>query len=162
MSAAAEEDQITHQPPSLGTEIVTQTYPKPDRVTLTPPPGPSYYHSPLDKYKATTEREPQPCPYKFITQRLGLTREEFETELAKEVDETLHSLAVERRTANGPEQGIVLTKEYWFDYFRHREFPTSGQMLGIYRWVASLGIPRSNFEFFTFDPESILLLNAYD
>ena len=138
--------------------IPTRAYPWPDRVTLAPP-GLSYAHSPLEKYKDTVEREPQSHPYRFTARRLGMTIDEFEAAIAKEVDETLHEFEVERRLAKGP---MVLDKEYWRDYFRDKEFPTTGQMLGIYQWAHDLGISRFNFETFSFDLESILLLNAYD
>ena len=52
------------------------------------PPGPRV-GTPFDRYRATAEPPPQPDRYRFILQRLGISRETFDSRIAAEVDELL-------------------------------------------------------------------------
>lgn len=113
------------------------------------PPGPSH-RSPFDHYKQTAENAPQPDLHRFVLQRLGLTAEEFEDRVTREINEALREARAERNldllatpTSDTHEPlSRILTKEDCMTLFRATGVPLSSALGGVYRWAANLGVPR--------------------
>ena len=114
------------------------------------PPGPSH-RSPFDHYKQTAENAPQPDPHRFVLQRLGLTAEEFEDRVTREINETLREARAERNldllatpTSDTHEPlSRILTKEDCMTLFRATGVPLSSALgggipLGGQSWPAPL------------------------
>ena len=82
--------------PSLSTSNpCPPIFPAPDRVTLTPPFN--CLGNPLDCYKASASKAPEPDPYRFIHAKLGLTAEEFNQRVSNDIDEFLTEIESNRR-----------------------------------------------------------------
>ena len=137
-----------------------------DRVTLAPPIRASF----LDRFRASDVRAPRSTPHRSRLRELGISQEEFDVQVAREVDEALAELAEERRQVREPSPPttelplplVPLTKDECLRrFFPGNVRPSTGPMVGVYNWAADLGWTRFNFDF-NFDTDDINLLNAYD
>ena len=137
-----------------------------DRVTLAPPIRASF----LDRFRASDVRAPRSTPHRSRLRELGISQEEFDVQVAREVDEALAELAEERRQVREPSPPttelplplVPLTKDECLRrFFPGNVRPSTGPMVGVYSWAADLGWTRFNFDF-NFDTDDINLLNAYD
>lgn len=94
---------------------------------------------------------------------MGLTEEEFNARTSQDVDELLAEIELSRRQELLEQLPFerVLTKEDCLQMFRVNGHPTTGPMLGVWRWAADLGHARFNFET---EPvgDDYSFLNAYD
>lgn len=66
----------------------------PDRPTLMNPVRAR--RSPFGRYMNNPNSEPEANPYRFLQRRLGITAEQFEAELTKEIDDFLLKAAAQR------------------------------------------------------------------
>jgi hypothetical protein len=141
--------------------------PQPDIPTLMPP-GPSW-RTPFDHYKHSAENAPQPDPYRFVHKRLGLTAAEFNAKVTEEINESLRAAQAERclerifppATGNQEPLPRILTKEDCLAFFNATGHPTTGSLLGVWRWAADLGIPRFNL-MEDLDEHNLYLINDLD
>ena len=92
----------------------------------------------------------------------------LEAQALDEINETLRVCFAERRLNRlFPPDSIasptprILTQEDCLQLFITTGVPSSGSLLGVYRWAANLGVAHFNFET-DFSPEDITLLDAYD
>ena len=136
-----------------------------DRVTLAP--FSTVRRSFMDIFKASVEPAPQPNPHRFKLRALGITQEEFDIQVAREVDEALAELTEERRRERDPSPPvepplIPLSKEDCLRHFRTVGYPNTDRvMMGVWRWAVDLGRTRFNFDW-DWEKYDINLLNAYD
>ena len=139
-----------------------------DRVTLAPhfPVQASF----MDRFRASAAPAPQLNPHRFKRHALGISQEEFDVHVAREVIEALTELAEERRRAREPTPPaadlspplVPLSKDECLRrFFPGNVRPTTGPMLGVFSWALDLGSTRFNFDF-NFDTDDVMLLNAYD
>lgn len=152
--------------PATPTALGVPGFPRTDRVTLTLP-HPSK-RSPLDAHKLLPANQDRPNPHRFVLQRLGLTEQAFDARVTLELNEFLREQREERRLAHlfppastSSQTPRILTKEDCMQLFRVTGVPTSGSLLGVYRWAANLSEAEFDFEA-NFDPDSIALLDACD
>ena len=134
----------------------------PYRVTFTLPAP--RRRTPFDRYFATAPKAPQPPANRFALRRLGITQEELDARVTREVDEALQEFraerALERITANSStEAPRILTKEDCLTFCRATGVPPPGALWGVYRWAADLGSTRFNFNF---ENDDYSVLDAYD
>lgn len=113
----------------------------PCRVTLTLPS--LNVGRPFARYYGTVPEAPRPPANRFALRRLGITAEELDARVSREVDEALTEvcteLAMERLTANAsPEAPRILTKEDLMAFFRATGIPPPGPLRGVYRWAMDL------------------------
>jgi hypothetical protein len=124
------------------------------------------------RYSKAPIPEERPPPFRPIHVRLGISEKEFEEGLKEEIDSVLVPLAESRRRAKEsgseappPPQPTpslqVMTKEDALRFFRQREFPTTGPLLGVWWWAADLGWSRFDYES-DVDWNDLSFLNAYD
>jgi hypothetical protein len=142
------------------------------------PDRPTFFHftpakrSPFMRYSKAPIPEERPPPFRPIHVRLGISEKEFEEGLKEEIDSVLVPLAESRRRAKEsgseappPPQPTpslqVMTKEDALRFFRQREFPTTGPLLGVWWWAADLGWSRFDYES-DVDWNDLSFLNAYD
>ena len=156
------------------------TLPELDDFQTTLPDRPTFFHyppvwrSPFERYikGPRTVDPPPPTPLRPVHTRLGISEKEFVERLREEIDcvptEGVESWqrpeAPENETPPLPSPMpplTVMTKEDALRFFRHREFPTSGSLLGVYRWAADLGWARFDYES-EVDWNDLSFLNAYD
>lgn len=121
--------------------------------------------TPFDRYKIDAPHPPpEPDPnYHVIQCKLGLSKEAFENEVNRDIDDLLRKIEATRRQElldNAPFER-VLSKEDYLRMFQTIGVPTTGPLFGIYRWAAELGTARFNFGI-EFDKESLYALDAYD
>ena len=148
-------------------EPYLRTHEAAQRVTLMPPG--TTHRSPLDHCKASAETSPQPNLYRFAHQNLGFIEQQFEDKVTNEIDELMWEAQVERllacltlpSTSNMEPPPRILTKDDYLSLFRATCIPTSGPLLGIYRWAADLGHAQYNFTE-ELEEHNFHLLNAYD
>lgn len=131
-----------------------------DRVTFTTPHRPR--GSLLSRYQASASTEPTPNPYRFIQNKLGLTKAEFHEKTSEDVND-LADIELNRRQEflEPLPYERVLTKEDCLQMFHENGQPTSGSFLGVYKWAADLGHSRFNFEW-DWNKDDINVMNAYD
>ena len=110
----------------------------PSRVTLMPPMR-SY---PLDRYRKAPVAPPPSShkPYWTAQQRLGISEEELDAQIAAEVNEILPRLRAESRweaitASSSKESPRILTKEDCRDLFTATGVPPPGALMGVYRWA---------------------------
>ena len=142
------------------------------------PDRPTFFHftpaksSPFARYSKTPITDVRLTPFGPVHACLGLSEEEFEARLTSVIDSVLvprvdaccraKELECEAPPSPHPILSLpVMTKEDGLRFFRHREFPSTGPLLGVYRWAADLGRARFNFDF-DFDRDDLSILNAYD
>ena len=124
----------------------------------------------MDRFRASAAPAPQLNPHRFKRHALGISQEEFDVHVAREVIEALTELAEERRRAREPTPPaadlspplVPLSKDECLRrFFPGNVRPTTGPMLGVFSWALDLGSTRFSFDF-NFDTDDIMLLNAYD
>ena len=143
------------------------------------PDRPTFMHfapvrrSPFEKYlkKPCPADQPPPPPFRPVHARLGISEEEFEARLKEEIDEVLIAEAETRRQAREVDRAppppspspplTVMTKADGLRFFRDREFPTTGSLLGVYWWAADLGWARFDYES-EVNWDDLSYLDAYD
>lgn len=114
--------------------------------------------SPFGSYFPTVENAPRPQPNRFALRRLGLSEADLAAQTARKADEFLREANevlceafVERRLARLFPSKLsstlrILTKKDCMQLFRTTGVPTTGSLMGVYRWAANLGESRYNFE----------------
>jgi hypothetical protein len=93
---------------------------------------------------------------------VGLTAEEFQREVHKEIDDLLTEIDTTRRTALLENLPIErpLSKEECFEIFGRGDTIT-GSRIGNFMWATDLDRNRFNFDF-DFATDDLSILNAYD
>jgi hypothetical protein len=138
------------------------------------PDRPTFFHyiparrTPFMRYSKTPILEDRPPPpFRPVHVRLGISEEEFEAGLKLEIDSVLEESC---RRVTDPEEAspstpipplTVMTKENGLRFFRNREFPTTGPLLGVWWWAADLGWSRFDYES-DVNWDDLSFLNAYD
>lgn len=128
--------------------------------------------SPFAHYPGTPLATTRPPPFRSAPERLGLSDSKFDALLTQEIDEVLLASEEERRQSrlppreepspSEPSQALpILSKDDCLAFFRLHGHPTSGSLLGVWRWAANLDIPKFNFER-EMDWNDLSFLNAYD
>ena len=146
----------TRHEPTTHTELETtpsdddnQPLQQAPRVTL----------SPWTVFSGPSNRHQTPA------QRLQITEEELANRIIREIDDVLIQHRNERQWARlipGDDNlQRILNKEDCLTLFRAYGYPTSGPLMGIYRWAADLGWAQYNYEA-DFTPENIAALGEYD
>jgi hypothetical protein len=141
----------------------------PDRPTLCH--FSSAWRSPFARYLGLPEVATRPPPFRSVPERLGLTEEAFEANVRAEIDDVLLEFEEERRRAREgdgvsstptppPPPLSVMTTEDGLRFFRNRGFPTTGPLLGVYRWAADLGCSCFDYES-DVNWDDLSFLNAY-
>lgn len=135
----------------------------PCRVTLTPPAHTR--RTPFHHYFPTAAEAPRPDPNRFRLARLGITAEELDARVDREVEDALLEHRANRRLA-ALEAGTsdcprILTKEDCLTLFRATGVPPPGALWGVWRWAADLDHARFNFEREVVD-DDYSFLDAYD
>ena len=139
--------------PFLITDHLGVTRIGPDRVTFCHP-GPRG-GPPFSRYFPTARELPRPNPNRFALARLGVSNEELEARVVREIDEELRVIMAERRLAHITSFDFprILSKEDCLVLFEATGVPTSGSLLGVYKWATDAET--------SVDPEEIdALLNA--
>jgi hypothetical protein len=87
---------------------------------------------------------------------MGITAQEFEANVTQEINEIIQQANTERllerifptlpNTSGADPPSRILTKEDCLSLFRATGEPSSGSLLGVYRWAADLGHAKFNFE----------------
>ena len=131
--------------------------------------------TPFDHYKADPQPKPQENPYRFVHKKLGLSEEEFEARILKDIDDLLNDIEADK--APEPEEPPAPTEIPLPIVVAVPECPisqdecyrmlcnqtlTTGTQLGNYMWAIGLGKCKYNFEMKSWDKEIIALLDAYD
>ena len=110
----------------------------PDRPTLTMPM--TQRRSPFSHYKDRIRAGPSspgPDPYRFLYRKLGVTAAEFEDRTTEEIEELFQEIEAERRQAllESLPCERVLSKADCRQMFQNIGIPTTGSLLGVYRWA---------------------------
>jgi hypothetical protein len=120
--------------------------------------------TPFSHYFASASKAPRLPSNRFALRRLGISQEELEAGVAREVEEAISEgraeRGIERFTANAsPEAPRILTKEDCLALFHATGVPPLGALGGVYCWAADLGSSRFNFKI---ENEDYSVLDAYD
>jgi hypothetical protein len=130
-------------PPQESSDIQTIL---PTRVTLIPP---------TNRHRSVA--------IETAARRLQIPIAELEAKIDQEVDEMLRVARLERRVDSlfpaSPQLQRILTKEDCLLMLATNGYPSTGPMIGIYRWAADLGHATYNF---VREEEGYEFLNAYD
>ena len=121
--------------------------------------------TPFHHYFPTAAEAPRPDPNRFRLARLGITAEELDARVDREVEDALLEHRANRRLA-ALEAGTsdcprILTKEDCLTLFRATGVPPPGALWGVWRWAADLDHARFNFEREVVD-DDYSFLDAYD
>jgi len=94
---------------------------------------------------------------------MGITEAELEEHATREARSLLDQFRAERALERlfPPEASRILTKEDCLQFFRITGYPTTGSLVGVYRWAANLDEAKFNFEE-PADLQGYSFLNAYD
>lgn len=119
------------------------------------PDRPTFFHystarrAPFGRYDKSVVDHRTPPLFQKVHERLGITEEEFDTNLRREIDELLTPPA-QKASSSSParpsEPLTVMTKADVLRFLGNRAL-TSGSELGIYKWAADLGWARYRYDF---------------
>ena len=99
--------------------------------------------SPFGSYKAPTETTSEPNPYRFVHRKLGLSESEFEDKITNDIDKLLQEIETHRRQELLETLPFerVLSQEDCLQMFAQSGVPTSGALLGVYKWATEQDDP---------------------
>jgi hypothetical protein len=99
--------------------------------------------SPFDNYRVDSNHNSEPHPPDWVLRKLGLSRDEFESEITSEIDDLLQEIETNRRQEllESLPCDRVLSKVDCLDLFQNTGIPPPGPLLGVYNWASNQEAP---------------------